>query len=185
MRPEKQIVCIRTWALSKDSDHFALSQSDQHLCCALYGCQLMKLLHAACHNSYIPLYSGDWSWNLLYGHSLPLIQEGQLSVFGERMCTLLVNGCPGTVWLGWLDMTYIVLTGLLNSKHTKKETKPLFGTWGSYIFIVCTWCAYTFSLTRAQTMQYHFMTMTYFYGLITFSFLNFYTSVLTFSPISD
>ena len=23
--------------------------------------------------------------------SLPLIQEGQLSVFGERMCTILVN----------------------------------------------------------------------------------------------
>ena len=24
-------------------------------------------------------------------HSLPLIQEGQLSVSGERMCTILVN----------------------------------------------------------------------------------------------
>ena len=23
--------------------------------------------------------------------SLPLIQEGQLSIFGERMCTILVN----------------------------------------------------------------------------------------------
>ena len=25
------------------------------------------------------------------GHSLPLIQEGQLSVSGKRMCTVLVN----------------------------------------------------------------------------------------------
>ena len=45
--------------------------------------------------------------------SLPLIQEGQLSVSGERMCTILVNRledytCPVKVWLGKLtalDMT--------------------------------------------------------------------------------
>ena len=39
--------------------------------------------------------------------SLPLIQEGQLSVSGERMCTILVNR-PANVWLGKLtalDMT--------------------------------------------------------------------------------
>ena len=35
--------------------------------------------------------------------SLPLIQEGQLSVSGERMCTILVNrledlACPVNVW---------------------------------------------------------------------------------------
>ena len=43
------------------------------------------------------------SWRL--GHEnistailpLPLIQEGQLSVTGKRMCT---KACPGTVWLG-------------------------------------------------------------------------------------
>ena len=39
--------------------------------------------------------------------SLPLIQEGQLSVFGERMSTILVNSvedlvCPVEVWLGKL-----------------------------------------------------------------------------------
>ena len=45
--------------------------------------------------------------------SLLLIQEGQLSVSGERMCTILVNSledsaCPVNVWLGKLtalDMT--------------------------------------------------------------------------------
>ena len=45
--------------------------------------------------------------------SLALIQEGQLSVSGERMCTILVNrledkACPINVWLGkltTLDMT--------------------------------------------------------------------------------
>ena len=45
--------------------------------------------------------------------SLPLIQEGQLSVSGERMCAILVNrledkACPVNVWLGKLtalDMT--------------------------------------------------------------------------------
>ena len=39
--------------------------------------------------------------------SFPLIQEGQLSVSGERMCALLVNlledkACPVNVWLGKL-----------------------------------------------------------------------------------
>ena len=45
--------------------------------------------------------------------SLQLIQEGQLSVSGERMCTILVyhledKACPVNVWLGKLtvlDMT--------------------------------------------------------------------------------
>ena len=45
--------------------------------------------------------------------SLRLIQEGQLSVSGERMCTILVNSledlaCPAKVWVGKLtvlDMT--------------------------------------------------------------------------------
>ena len=44
---------------------------------------------------------------------LPLIQEGQLSVSGDRICTILVNrlkdqACPVNVWLGKLtalDMT--------------------------------------------------------------------------------
>ena len=47
--------------------------------------------------------------------SLPLIQEGQLSVSGERMCTVVVNrsedsACPANVWLGKLtalDMTLL------------------------------------------------------------------------------
>ena len=39
--------------------------------------------------------------------SLPLIQKGQLSVSGDRMCTILVNrledeACPVNVWLGKL-----------------------------------------------------------------------------------
>ena len=43
--------------------------------------------------------------------SHPLIQEGQLSVSGERICTILVNrleDCPVNVWVGKLaalDMT--------------------------------------------------------------------------------
>ena len=48
--------------------------------------------------------------------SLPLIQEGQLSVSSERMYTILVNrledkACPVNVWLGKLtalDMTPLV-----------------------------------------------------------------------------
>ena len=48
--------------------------------------------------------------------SLPLIQEGQLSVSGERICTILVNcfddkACPVNVWLGKLTALDMTLLG--------------------------------------------------------------------------
>ena len=47
--------------------------------------------------------------------SLPVIQEGQLSVSSQRMCTLLVNrledlACPVKVWLG--KLTVLIMTTL-------------------------------------------------------------------------
>ena len=54
------------------------------------------------------------SWRLIMKYflqSFSPFQEGQLSVSGERMCTILVNrledyACPVNVWLGKLtDMT--------------------------------------------------------------------------------
>ena len=60
----------------------------------------------------------DWLWNIFYGHSLPsLIQEGQLSVSGERMCTILVNrledyACPINVWLHVGKLTALDMTPL-------------------------------------------------------------------------
>ena len=61
--------------------------------------------------------------------SLPLIQEGQLSVSGERMCTILVKrledwACQVKVWLGkltTLDMTPIWLMGCKTSIQTNKN----------------------------------------------------------------
>ena len=58
--------------------------------------------------------------------SLLLIQEGQLSVSGERMCTILVNrledyACPVNVWLGKLtalDMTPLGWLGRKTSTQT-------------------------------------------------------------------
>ena len=60
--------------------------------------------------------------------SLQLIQEGQLSVSGERMCTILVNcledyACPVNVWLGKLtalDMTPLGWLGRKTSTQTNK-----------------------------------------------------------------
>ena len=48
--------------------------------------------------------------------SLPLIQEGQLSVPGEKMCTILVNrledyACPIKVWLGELTVLDMTILG--------------------------------------------------------------------------
>ena len=62
--------------------------------------------------------------------SLPLIQEGQLSVSGERMCIILVNcledyACPVNVWLGKLtalDMTPLGWLGRKTSTQTDKLT---------------------------------------------------------------
>ena len=53
--------------------------------------------------------------------SLPLIQEGQLSVSGERMCTILVNrledkACPVNVWLGKLTALEMTPLGWLGRK---------------------------------------------------------------------
>ena len=62
--------------------------------------------------------------------SLPLIQEGQLSVSGERMCTILVNrledyACPVNVWLGKLTVLDMTPLGWLGRK-TSTQTKTFF-----------------------------------------------------------
>ena len=67
--------------------------------------------------------------------SLPLIQEMQLSVSGERMCTILVNrsedkACPVNVWLGKLtalDMTPLGWLGHKTSTQTNKYSKCIRG----------------------------------------------------------
>ena len=59
-------------------------------------------------------------------HSLPLIQEGQLSVSGGRMCTILVNrleACPVNVWLGKLTALDMTPMGWLGRK-TLTQTNP-------------------------------------------------------------
>ena len=60
--------------------------------------------------------------------SLPLIQERQLSVSGERMCTILVNriedyACPVNVWSGKLTALDMTPLGWLGRKtSTQKKT---------------------------------------------------------------
>ena len=75
--------------------------------------------------------------------SLPLIQEGQLSVSGERMCTILVNhledyACPVNVWLGKLtalDMTPLGWLGRKTSTQTNKKINPRRGLQHSFVEI--------------------------------------------------
>ena len=59
--------------------------------------------------------------------SLPLVQEGQLSVSSERMCTILVNhledyACPVNVWLGKLTALNITPWGWL-CRETSTQKK--------------------------------------------------------------
>ena len=60
--------------------------------------------------------------------SLPLIQEGQLSVSGEKMCTILVNhfedyACLVNVWLGKLTMLDMTPLGWLGHKTSTQTNK--------------------------------------------------------------
>ena len=59
--------------------------------------------------------------------SLQLIQEGQLSVSGERMCTILVNrledqACPVNSWLGKLTALNMTPLGWRAVKAQHKQT---------------------------------------------------------------
>ena len=61
--------------------------------------------------------------------SLPLIQEGHLSVSGERMCTILVNrledlACPVNVWLGKLTALNMTPLGGLGHKTSTQTIYP-------------------------------------------------------------
>ena len=65
--------------------------------------------------------------------SLPLIQEGQLSVSGERMCTILVNhledyACPVNVWLGKLTALDMTPLGWLGRKTSTQTNRGFQGT---------------------------------------------------------
>ena len=60
--------------------------------------------------------------------SLPLIQEGQLSVSGESVRTILVNRLedyarPVNVWLGKLTALDMTPLGWLGRKHKQTETE--------------------------------------------------------------
>ena len=61
--------------------------------------------------------------------SLLLIQEGLLTVSGERMCSVLVNcledkACPVNVWLGKLTVLDMIPLGWLGHK-TSTQTKQI------------------------------------------------------------
>ena len=82
------------------------------------------------------------SWKLITKYFLwsfsPFRWEGQLSVSGERMCTVLVNRledstCPVKMWLGKLtalDMTPLVDWAV---KPQHKQTRT---SWGAYFMII-------------------------------------------------
>ena len=70
--------------------------------------------------------------------SLPLIQEGQLSVSGKRMCTILVNcledlAFPVKVWLGKLTMLDMSPLGWLGRKTSTQTNKYTVGNSSSTI----------------------------------------------------
>ena len=70
---------------------------------------------------------GDWLWNIFYG--LLLIQEGQLSVSGERIGTILDNGledqgCQIKVWFGKLTALDMTPLGWLGRKTSTKAKMP-------------------------------------------------------------
>ena len=111
--------------------------------------------------------------------SLPLIQEGQLSVPGERKCTILVNrledyDCPVNLWLGKLtalDMTPLGWLGRKTSTQTNFPNpsgflllwfEPRWGhmwesqvllTYGQVVFPRVLWFSPTFYETRLNISE--------------------------------
>ena len=80
--------------------------------------------------------------------SLPLIQEEQLSVSGERMCTILVNrledkACPVNVWLGKLTALDMTRLGWLGRK-TSTQTN------NTFVSNVCKYYMRNLSMTSAH-----------------------------------
>ena len=86
--------------LNVRNEHYANSQcisydingTVDHLV-SLKTSRLQSVFHHSADYYYIFFPLGSLKITLLYMESLslPLIQEGQLSVSGERMCTILVN----------------------------------------------------------------------------------------------
>ena len=67
-------------------------------------------------------FCGDWSWNIFS------CQEGQMSVTGERMCTILVNrledyACPVSVRLSKLTALDTSPLGWLDRKTSPQRNK--------------------------------------------------------------
>ena len=76
-------------------------------------------------------FRGDLSFTVIL--SLPLIQEGQLPVSGERMCTILVNhlddrACPVKVLLSKLTALYMNHFGRKNLNTNKISNIQIFNT---------------------------------------------------------
>ena len=79
-------------------------------------------------HSFVEIDHGIFSTAIL---SLPQIQEGQLSVSGKRMCTILVNrfedlACPVNVWLGKLTALDMTPLGRKTSTQTNKTITHTF-----------------------------------------------------------
>ena len=75
----------------------------------------------------VTFFHEDWLWNIFCVIlSLLLIQEGQLSVSGKRMCTstgLLLEdyACPGKVWLDKLTVLDMTLMDWMGHKTSTQS----------------------------------------------------------------
>ena len=124
------------------------------------------------HHSFVEIDHEIFSTVIL---SLPLIQEGQLSVSGERMCTILVNrledkACPVNVWLGKLtalDMTPLGWLGRKTSTQTK-ATPPtvLYHSHWNYADILTIIWRYAYAFYRILKLLFFF----FFYVFHIFNF---------------
>ena len=68
--------------------------------------------------------------------TLPLVQEGQLSVSGERLCTILVNcsediACPVNLWLGKLTALDHWVDWVIKPQH--KQTKSVISSASNHV----------------------------------------------------
>ena len=98
------------------------------------GCRFNP--HQTRQHSFVEIYHEIFSTVIF---SLPLIQEGQLSVFGERSTQGLVNriedqACPGKMWLDKLMWHFFIglddtcIMDFVFSSHIFVSLRPVFQT---------------------------------------------------------
>ena len=88
-------------------------------------------------------FHGDWSWNILYCHSLPSADSRRavVSFWAQVLVNCLEDyACPGKVWLGKLTMLDMTLMGWLGRKTSTQTIHSYYSSVSNDSVSELFWC---------------------------------------------